>query len=79
MASLKRILEQDLIDGITELSCHPGRHDTTLVSTYATERERELHTLCDVRVRSFLDRAGVTRIHFGHARARSGPGLRGLS
>jgi chitin disaccharide deacetylase len=79
VASLVRILEQDLIDGITELSCHPGRHDPTLASTYATERERELHTLCDVRARAFLDRAGVTLIHFGHVSARSGPGLRDLS
>jgi predicted glycoside hydrolase/deacetylase ChbG (UPF0249 family) len=79
VASLKRILEQDLIDGITELSCHPGRDDPTLVSTYTTERERELHTLCDVRVRSFLDRAGVTLIHFGRVSARPRPGVRGVS
>jgi predicted glycoside hydrolase/deacetylase ChbG (UPF0249 family) len=66
VASLIRILEHDLSDGVTELSCHPGCPDPALASAYAAEREHELHTLCDVRVRHFLDQAGVTLIHFGH-------------
>jgi chitin disaccharide deacetylase len=72
--SLILILEQDLVDGVTELSCHPGLPDAALGSTYAAEREQELRTLCDVRVRHFLDRSGVTLIHHGHAASRA-PGL----
>jgi chitin disaccharide deacetylase len=75
VVSLLRILERDLIDGVTELSCHPGLPDPALVSTYATERERELHTLCDVRVRRFLERSVVRLIHHGHAAGRPAPGL----
>ena len=78
VASLIRILEGDLSDGVTELSCHPGCPDPALASTYAAERERELHTLCDVRVRHFLDRAGVTLIHFGHAVVQPAPGAGGV-
>jgi chitin disaccharide deacetylase len=77
VASLIRILERDLIEGVTELSCHPGRPDPALASSYATEREQELHSLCDVRVRHFLDLAGVRLIHFGHAAVRLAPGTGG--
>jgi predicted glycoside hydrolase/deacetylase ChbG (UPF0249 family) len=73
VASLLHILERELIDGVTELSCHPGRPDPALVSTYATEREQELRTLCDLRVRRFLRRAGVTLIHFGQATGLPAP------
>lgn len=64
--SLIRILEQDLIDGVTELSCHPGLPDPALASTYAAEREQELRTLCDPNVRRFLSASDVTLVHFGH-------------
>ena len=72
VASLIEILERDLIEGVTELSCHPGRPDRTLVSAYVTERERELRTLCDARVRHFLERSGVVLIHHGQAVGRPG-------
>lgn len=71
VASLVGILERELIEGVTELSCHPGRPDPALLSTYATERERELRTLSDVRLRRFLDRSGVRLIRHGYV---PGPG-----
>jgi predicted glycoside hydrolase/deacetylase ChbG (UPF0249 family) len=37
--------------GWTELVCHPGYVDHELQSSYAAERELELETLCDARVR----------------------------
>jgi predicted glycoside hydrolase/deacetylase ChbG (UPF0249 family) len=74
VATLVRILGRDLIEGVTELSCHPGRPDAALASSYATEREQELDTLCDVRVRHFLDEARVRLIHFGHVAGRTAPG-----
>ena len=74
VASLILILEQELTEGVTELSCHPGLPDPALASTYATEREWELETLCDVRVRRFLDRSVVGLIHHGDAAGRPAPG-----
>lgn len=65
VASLISILEEDSGNGVTELGCHPGRADATLRSSYLTEREAELRTLCDPRVRRFLDRNGIELIGFG--------------
>ena len=49
---------EDLPPGWTELGCHPGIGVET-ESSYAWEREHELRTLCDPRVRAALDRSGV--------------------
>lgn len=51
-------LIERLPDGITELCTHPGEADE-LESSYANEREVELQTLCDPRVRDAVRRSGV--------------------
>ena len=65
VTGLLRILEAELDNGVTELVCHPGRPDAALVSSYAAERELELRTLCDRRVRRFLDKNGIALVGFG--------------
>jgi predicted glycoside hydrolase/deacetylase ChbG (UPF0249 family) len=65
VAGLIRILETELRHYVTELACHPGRPDPALVSSYAAERELELRTLCDPRVRRFLDTARIALVGFG--------------
>jgi predicted glycoside hydrolase/deacetylase ChbG (UPF0249 family) len=62
---LIQILATDVVDGVTELGCHPGCADSDLVSSYRIERDLELSTLCDRRVRSFLDDRGIALIGFG--------------
>ena len=49
--------------GTTELSCHPGEAGVA-DATYATEREREVTTLTDPRVRGCLDARGVELVSF---------------
>lgn len=51
-ASLARMLETEVREGFTELSCHPGYPD--LDSSYNLEREAELRTLCDPSIREVL-------------------------
>ena len=63
--SLLRIFDAELGPGVTELACHPGCPDHSLVSSYAAEREPELRTLCDPRVRRFLDKSAIALIGFG--------------
>lgn len=76
---LTRILEADLGEGVTELGCHPGYPDPTLASSYTVERELELRTLCDGRVRRFVDENAITLVSFADtprllgAPARSAP------
>lgn len=62
--SLLRMLAQEIGDGITELSCHPGYRDPGLRSTYSIEREIELATLCDPRVKSALDALQIRLVNY---------------
>src|SRR5262245_61631817 len=52
--NLLRMLEAEVRDGVTELSCHPGYVEPDFATLYAAEREAELRTLCDPAVRRFL-------------------------
>jgi len=52
--SLARMLETEIQEGITELSCHPGYVDPDYPTGYSTEREAELRALCDPRIRQTL-------------------------
>jgi len=45
--SLARMLEKEIEEGITELSCHPGYVEADYVTGYSMEREAELRALCD--------------------------------
>lgn len=54
-----------LPDGVTELMCHPGHADAALsVSSYSTQREGELHALCDPAVRRALEAADIRCITY---------------
>ena len=64
VASLVHLLRTTLQDGLNELGCHPGYVDSELVSRYATEREHELHTLCDPGVRDAIREAGISLVSF---------------
>jgi predicted glycoside hydrolase/deacetylase ChbG (UPF0249 family) len=61
---LERMLRTEVGDGVTELSCHPGRVDDHLDSFYAIERETELQALCAPRIRELLDDLGIVLIGF---------------
>jgi predicted glycoside hydrolase/deacetylase ChbG (UPF0249 family) len=62
VGALTRIIET-LPDGITELGCHPAL-DRDVDGMYRDERELEVATLCDSRVREALDANGVSLISF---------------
>jgi predicted glycoside hydrolase/deacetylase ChbG (UPF0249 family) len=62
--NLCRLIDAELQDGVTELGCHPGYVDDTFRSVYLNEREAELRTLCDPKVREFLEQREITRISF---------------
>ena len=54
VASLIRMLETEMPEGLTELSCHPGYVEPTCATGYGVEREAEVRTLCDPVVREAL-------------------------
>ena len=55
--SLLGILDQ-IGDGVTEIGCHPG-YAVGLTSAYLTEREAELDTLTDPRVRDEIEALAI--------------------
>jgi predicted glycoside hydrolase/deacetylase ChbG (UPF0249 family) len=60
--ALTRLLS-GIAPGITELGCHPG-YGSDLDSVYASERDKEIRTLCDPRIREKLARLGITPTAF---------------
>ena len=64
--SLARMLETEIGEGITELSCHPGYIDPDFSSSYSTERETELRTLCDPLIRRVLVEQSIQLINYRH-------------
>jgi chitin disaccharide deacetylase len=59
-----RLVDAEVGDGVTELTCHPGYVEPGFPSSYAAEREVELQTLCDRRVRQALDQRGIRLVGF---------------
>ena len=53
------ILRNEVLDGWTELGCHPGLIVGDFTSIYLSEREVELATLTDPRIREEIDRLGI--------------------
>jgi len=64
---LIRLLETEIPEGVTELSCHPGYCDPELRSTYRMEREAELRSLCHPLVQKFLAARQIRLVNFGEA------------
>ncbi len=57
--SLARMLETEIGEGITELSCHPGYAEPDYPGSYAAERVAELRTLCDPLIREVLAASSI--------------------
>ncbi|MGI8513035.1 MAG: carbohydrate deacetylase [Solirubrobacteraceae bacterium] len=56
---LIRILRDEVREGWTEIGCHPGFVTMDFTSVYLAERETEVETLCDPRVREAIDGLGI--------------------
>ena len=63
---LLRLLDTELgdVEHVTELTCHPGYVEPGFASSYSAEREAELRTLCDPRVRQALAERSIGLIGF---------------
>lgn len=63
VAGLERVLA-DVLDLVTELTCHPGYPDAALRTSYDAEREVEVRTLCDPAARDVIQRLGFRLTSF---------------
>jgi predicted glycoside hydrolase/deacetylase ChbG (UPF0249 family) len=62
---LEQLLREEVGEGWTELSCHPGYVDPGFDSVYLHEREAEVRTLTDPRVRTALDGFRIELASYG--------------
>ncbi len=62
--SLAWMLETEVQEGITEMSCHPGYVDPAHRSSYSAPRATELRTLCDPRVRDVIHEGGIILVGY---------------
>jgi predicted glycoside hydrolase/deacetylase ChbG (UPF0249 family) len=56
---LQCLLREEVGEGWTEFGCHPGYRSPDFHSVYLEERETEVRTLTDPRIRAALDQLGI--------------------
>jgi predicted glycoside hydrolase/deacetylase ChbG (UPF0249 family) len=56
---LQQMLREEVPPGWTEFSCHPGYPSSDFTSVYLAEREQEVRTLTDPRIRQTIDELGI--------------------
>jgi predicted glycoside hydrolase/deacetylase ChbG (UPF0249 family) len=64
VAFLEQLLRTEVTAEWTEIGCHPGYRSDDFTSVYLVEREHELRTLCDPRVRRTIDELGLTLANY---------------
>jgi predicted glycoside hydrolase/deacetylase ChbG (UPF0249 family) len=72
---LQQILRTELNSEWTELGCHPGYVTDDFQSVYLSEREHELRTLTDPRVRETLAELGIELRSYSDYAAHAEPKL----
>jgi predicted glycoside hydrolase/deacetylase ChbG (UPF0249 family) len=72
VAALRRMIREEVADGWTEFSCHPGHVSPGYQAVYLAEREAEVATLTDPRIRETILECGVALASYrDYARSRS--------
>jgi chitin disaccharide deacetylase len=56
---LQQMLRDEVQEGWTEFSCHPGYPSPDFASVYLNEREAEVRTLTDPRIRQTIEELGI--------------------
>jgi predicted glycoside hydrolase/deacetylase ChbG (UPF0249 family) len=68
---LRQLLREEVPAGWTELSCHPGHVSPDYTSVYLHEREAEVRTLCDPRIRQAIVSLGIRLVSYADYPAAS--------
>jgi chitin disaccharide deacetylase len=61
---LQRMLREEVAEGWTEFSCHPGYRSPDFSSVYLVEREAEVRTLTDPRIRQNIEELGIRLVSY---------------
>jgi len=66
---LQNMIRNEAGEGFTEFSCHPGYLSPDYTAVYLNEREAEVATLTDPRIRETIEQEGIRLISYaGYAR-----------
>jgi predicted glycoside hydrolase/deacetylase ChbG (UPF0249 family) len=65
---LQKLLREEVLPGWTELSCHPGYRSPDYHSVYLAEREAEVKTLTDPRIRQTMAELGIRLMSYADYR-----------
>jgi predicted glycoside hydrolase/deacetylase ChbG (UPF0249 family) len=61
---LQRLLHEEVSEGWTEFLCHPGYVSSDFTSVYLSERETEVRTLTDPRIRHTIEQLGICLVSY---------------
>ncbi len=61
---LERMLREEVPEGWTEFSCHPGYRSPDYQAVYLAERESEVRTLTDPRIRQCIQELGIRLVSY---------------
>jgi predicted glycoside hydrolase/deacetylase ChbG (UPF0249 family) len=61
---LQRMLHEEVNEGWTEFLCHPGYVSPNFTSVYLVERETEVRTLTDSRIRYTTEQLGICLVSY---------------
>jgi predicted glycoside hydrolase/deacetylase ChbG (UPF0249 family) len=61
---LQQMLREEVAEGWTEFSCHPGYGSPDFSSVYLAEREAEVRTLTDPRIRQTIAELGIRLVNY---------------
>jgi predicted glycoside hydrolase/deacetylase ChbG (UPF0249 family) len=70
---LQWLLAEEVVPGWTEIACHPGYVSPDFTSVYLAEREEELRTLTDERVRQTTTALGLRLASYADYRRMTAP------
>ena len=62
---LQRMLREEVVEGWTEFSCHPGYSSPDYTAVYDAEREVEVRTLTDPRVHQTIEELDIRLVSYG--------------
>jgi predicted glycoside hydrolase/deacetylase ChbG (UPF0249 family) len=69
---LQRLLREEVLAGWTEISCHPGYPSPDYTAVYLSERESEIQTLTDPRIRQTIEELKIHLLSYSGI-AMAGP------
>ena len=69
---LQWMLREEVGEGWTEFSCHPGYLSPDYASVYHREREAEVRTLTDSRIRRTIEELGIHLVSYADYSAAPG-------